>query len=657
MPTARRLRAWHAALIYLAAAIVWTWPLAPNISSSIAWDLGDPMLVAWVMGWVNDSVLALMRGDGARFLALWDPPIFYPEPIALAYSEHMLPQALSVLPLHAITGNVILGYNVALLVTFVLSAFGMFLLVRDLTGCTPAALLAGAIFGFTPYRVDQLSHLHILSSQWMPFALFGLRRYFTTGSHRALLWSVVALIALNLSSGYYLFFFAPFVVAYVLVEMSGRGLLRDRRTWRDVAGAGAATILLTVPFLVPYLAVRLGTVGVRSYAEVRDFSADVYAYVTSSPAVRLWGGALDTMRDAPENALFPGGMALLFGAIAAVVLIAGAVTRWNAAPARDGRMTPVILFLVACAVACLVMGVWILFTGGRIVVIAGHEVRLRNLARFTLYGGVALAAAAALSARLRAAFRGPSGSLAALALAGAFAAFMLSLGPRMEAMNELIGYGPYALAYQFVPGFDGLRVPSRFAMVVVFWLAIAGAYAASVIVRAWRWGAVVIVVCAALAIVESRPRRFGLDMPFWEADYAPLTKAPRLRAAEPVYDALQRLPRGVLLELPWGSTGWDIQYMHAQRRHGWPLVNGFSGFLPQTHFRNAVVTDVFESPTRAWWVLERSGASHVIVHEWAFRSIDRGKWVSQWLRDSGAVEVARTENDALFRLPGGIRYR
>ena len=657
MPTASRLTAWHAAALYLAAAVAWTWPLAPNLSSSIAWDLGDPMLVAWVMGWVNDSFLALLRGDAARFLALWSPPIFHPEPLALAFSEHMLPQALLVLPLHALTGNVILGYNVAVLATFVLSAFGMFLLARELTGSTAAALFAGAVFGFTPYRVDQLSHLHILSSQWMPFALYGLRRYFTTGSRRALAGSVLALVALNLSSGYFLFFFTPFVAAYVLAEMGSRRRLADLRAWRDVVGAGAATILLTVPFLVPYLAVRLGTVGVRSYMEVRDFSADVYAYVTSSPAVRLWGGALDTMRDAPENALFPGGMALLFGAIAVVVLVAGAVTRWNAAPARDGRMTPVIVFLVACAVACLVTGIWILFTGGRIVVIAGHEVRLRNLARFTAYGGVALAAASALSARLRAAFRGPSGSLAAFALAGAFAAFMLSLGPRMEAMNEFIGYGPYALAYQFVPGFDGLRVPSRFAMVVVFWLAIAGAYAASVVVRTWRWGAVVIAICAALAIVESRPRRFGLDMPFWEADYAPLTKAPRLRAAEPVYDALRRLPRGVLLELPWGSTGWDIQYMHAQRRHGWPLVNGFSGFFPQTHFRNAVVTDVFESPARAWWALERSGASHVIVHEWAFRSTNRGTRVSQWLRDGGAVEVASTGDDILFRLPGGIRYR
>jgi hypothetical protein len=382
----------------------------------------------------------------------------------------------------------------------------------------------------------------------------------------------------------------------------------------------------------------------------------VYAYLTSSEAVGLWGERLDTMRTAPENALFPGAMALLFGALAFGLLLAGFARRWHASPARDGRLTPVIALLFVCAVACLITSVWILLTGGRIVVIAGSEVRLRNLARFTIYGSLALGLAAALSGRLRDAFRGPARSLAAGSLAAAFAAFMLSLGPRMEAMNEFIGYGPYALAYNFIPGFDGLRVPSRYAMIVVLWLAVAAAYAGAALSRS-RIGAAVIAACALLAIAESHPRRFGLDMPFWEPDHAPLSMTPRLRAAEPLYAALRPLPRGVLLELPWGTTGWDIQYMHAQRRHGWPLVNGFSGFFPQTWFRNAVVKDVFESPSRAWWAVERSGASHVIVHEWAFRSLERGKRVSQWLRESGAVEVASTGNDTLFRLPGGLRHR
>lgn len=659
MPIRRASRpftAWHAAALYLAATLAWTWPLAPNIATSIAWDLGDPMLVAWVMGWVNDSVLALARGDLARFLALWDTPIFHPQPLTLAYSEHMIPQALFVLPLHAATGNVILGYNVALVGTFVLSGVGMFLLARELTGSVAAALLAGAIFAFAPYRVDQLSHLHILSSQWMPLALYGLRRYFTTRQMRPLAWATLALVAQNLSSGYYLFFFTPFVVAYVIAEMWGRGLLRDARTWLHVSAAGAASAVLTLPFLIPYLAVRADAVGPRSYEAIRQFSADVYAYATGSAYVSWYRDLLDAMREAPENTAFPGAVATLLTVAALVLLSRHAVRRWRASDARDGRRGPLVALLLAITLLSVAAIVWIAITGGRILIVAGQEVRLRNLGRFAMYGAAALTLAAALSARLRAAFRGVPGSMAAFALAAAFAAFLLSLGPRMESMNEFIGHGPYALLLN-LPGFDGLRVPSRFAMIVMLWMAVAGAYAAAALVRRTRWGAAAVLALAAVAVVESRPATFNLDSAFFESDVAPLTMTHRLHAAEPLYQKLRALPRGVLLELPWGTTGWDIQFMHAQRRHGWPLVNGFSGYFPQTHVRSSLLSDALVSPDRAWWALERSGASHVIVHEWAFRSIDRGKRVSQWLRDNGAVEVARTGHDALFLLPGGIRHR
>jgi hypothetical protein len=363
------------------------------------------------------------------------------------------------------------------------------------------------------------------------------------------------------------------------------------------------------------------------------------------------------MRANGENALFPGAVAALFAALTGLLIATAAVKRWRIAPERDGRMAPLVLLLVLASLLCFGAALWVLLTGGRIVVIAGQEVRLRNLARFTTYGLIALACAVAASRRLRAAFRGPRGSLAALALACAFAAFMLSLGPRMETMNEFIGHGPYALLFKYVPGFNGLRVPSRYAMLVVLWLAVAAAYGAAAIARARRWGAALVIACAVIAVVESHPRRFDLDTPFQDPDHAPLTMRHRMRGAQPLYDQLKTIPRGVLLELPWGTTGWDIQFMHAQRQHQWPLVNGFSGFFPQTYGRTSVVADVFNSPDRAWWAIERSGASHVIVHERAFFTFDRGKRVSQWLRDSGAVEVARTENDVLFRLPGGIRYR
>jgi len=133
----------------------------------------------------------------------WNANIFAPHPLALAYSEHFLPQALQVLPIYLATNNPILCYNLLFLSTFVLSGLGMFLFGRELTGSREAGIVAGLAYAFAPYRIASIPHLQVLSSAWMPFVLFGLRRYFATGRTRPLAGAAAAWIAQNLSCGYY----------------------------------------------------------------------------------------------------------------------------------------------------------------------------------------------------------------------------------------------------------------------------------------------------------------------------------------------------------------------------------------------------------------------------------------------------------------------
>src|SRR5215510_1947195 len=122
----------------------------------------------------------------AVLLKKYDANIFFPAPLTLAYSEHLIPQAIQIFPIYALTGNPILCYNALFLSTFALSGLGMFLFARELTGSAPAAFVAGLAYAFAPYRFSNLSHLQVLSSAWMPFVLYGLRRYFETGRVLAL---------------------------------------------------------------------------------------------------------------------------------------------------------------------------------------------------------------------------------------------------------------------------------------------------------------------------------------------------------------------------------------------------------------------------------------------------------------------------------------
>jgi hypothetical protein len=234
--------AWYAALAYLALAVLATWPLALGLGRDVPRDLGDSVLTMWILAWDGERILRLLHGHADALRTFFNANIFYPAPLTLAYSEHFIPQALQVLPVYAITRNPILCYNLLFLSTFVLSGVGMFLFVRDIvdeyvdardadsvtsaqarqTQLAPP-LVAGLLFAFAPYRIAQASHLAVLSAQWMPFALWGLRRYLVTRRRRPLAGAAAALVVQNLSCGYYLLYFSPFAAMYAVWECGAAG--------------------------------------------------------------------------------------------------------------------------------------------------------------------------------------------------------------------------------------------------------------------------------------------------------------------------------------------------------------------------------------------------------------------------------------------------
>ncbi|MBE3123989.1 MAG: hypothetical protein IMZ65_04225, partial [Planctomycetes bacterium] len=282
-----------------------TWPLSRGLGRNVPQDLGDPLLNCWILGWGADHLLRALAGHPAVLAGFWNANIFYPELLALACSEHLIAQVLQILPIYAISGNLVLCYNLLFLSTFILSALGVYLLVRELTGSGVAAFVAGLIYGFVPYRAFHLGHLQVLSSQWMPFVLFFLRRYFDRKHAGWLAASAVALVLQNLSCGYFLLFFSPFVAAYVLYEIVDRGLLGDGRLWLHLAATGLVTALVTLPFLIPYLELRWRGIPPRAPSEVDYYSADVFSYLTADPDLRVWGPVLQAFPK-PEGTLFLG---------------------------------------------------------------------------------------------------------------------------------------------------------------------------------------------------------------------------------------------------------------------------------------------------------------------------------------------------------------
>src|ERR1700682_4580043 len=301
-----------AAAAYGLLTLVMTWPLARGLARDLPADLGDPLLNCWILAWDCEHILRAVTGHLGALREYWNANIFSPHPLALAYSEHLTAQAVMVLPVYAITKNPILTYNAAFLSTFLLSALGMFLLVRNLTGCLSAAFLAGVAYGFAPYRFGTLAHLQVLSSMWMPFVWLGFHRYFETRRLAPLAGGAVAWIAQNLSCGYYLLFFAPVVAIAVAWEITRRGLWTDTTVLIHLACARLVVALLTAPFLIPYLELRRMGFSARSLGETSRFAADVYGYLTTDVRMRLWGHGVRAWPRA-EGLLFAG-FSILFRA-------------------------------------------------------------------------------------------------------------------------------------------------------------------------------------------------------------------------------------------------------------------------------------------------------------------------------------------------------
>jgi hypothetical protein len=232
----------------IALAIAWTWPVALRPGTTMAAPFGDPLLNAWILAWDADR---LRHG----LVGLWTAPPFFPYRDTLAYSEHLLGIAVPLAPIYWLTGNAVLLYNVALILSFALAGAGMYLLARDLTGRRDAAILAALAFMWCPYRAPQVTHLQVLVNGWMPVALWALHRWFATGSRRALAGFVAAFVLQGLSNGYFLFFLAVPVAIVAGVELWRH---RARFAWHAVhLGVAALAIAAAIaPVAAVYLRVK-----------------------------------------------------------------------------------------------------------------------------------------------------------------------------------------------------------------------------------------------------------------------------------------------------------------------------------------------------------------------------------------------------------------
>jgi hypothetical protein len=649
--------AWVTAL-YSALTLLMTWPLVTGLTRDVPGDLGDSLLNMWILGWGVQHLPALLTGQ-ITLAQYWNGNIFHPEPLVLGLSEHLSGEVLQILPIYSLTGNLILCYNLLFLSSFVLSGVGMFLLTRDLletafpdergdARLTMAACAAGLIFAFVPLRIAQVAHIQSLQTQWMPLALFGFRRYIVYGRVPALVGGTAALIMLHLSNGYYLLYFTPLVPVFVIQQMWSAGRLREMRAWLAFGLAAAVTTVVTLPFVQLYAEAQRIHGLERSRGEVIRFSADVYSYLTAPEALRFWGQFLQAYPKA-EGELFVGAVPwLLFGAGAIMTILRG-----DGTAVQLPRWRRRLVLLVRAVLVMQTAGfIGMLLSGGFITTLAGIPVRATNPARILTSIAVVAAVLVTVSPSTRHRVRAMASSPVGVLVVLTGLALWLSLGPIAQSRGRALpDLGLYSVLYEHVPGFDGLRVPARYAMVAVVFLAAVAGFGAAALSRrsVITFGAVVTLFIAEAAFVP-----MAVNLTWGQGDG--ITPPPRVEPADtapPVYHTLARMPAdAVVAEFPFGDPSWELRYVYYSTVHRKRLVNGYSGAFPHGYQqRMAQLRDVSADPDVAWRTLRGAGVTHVVVHLDAFAP-GAAAVVTQWLDQHFAVEIARFDGDLLFDVSG-----
>ena len=353
---------------------------------------------------------------------------------------------------------------------------------------------------------------------------------------------------------------------------------------------------------------------------------------------------------------YTSGYLVVFGMVMVAVAVAARASDWLGDPARVARA----LAIAAAATAALVMPLALPYLR-----VARTEHMVRSLGEASIYSATArsyIAAAGSLHVKWSGhLFDEPVDPLFPGFLAFVFAAVALVAVARRSEVNSLTQQRAWMLAaigvagvilslgthtpiygwfYAVFPPLHGLRAPSRFGNLFLLAVAaLAGVGLAAVRTRLAdrRWiGALSIAVVVA-ANVEA------LRAPF---------QFTRFEGIPSIYTMVRDAPGPVVLvEIPFYqpfAIFKNADYELASTVHWRPIVNGYSGYIPELYVRHAQEFGSFPSDD-AIRAMRRERVTHVMVHLARVPS-DQG--------DFAARLDARPDLELMAVAPGKVRlYR
>ncbi|MFH1721114.1 MAG: hypothetical protein ABH950_00765 [Candidatus Altiarchaeota archaeon] len=454
-------------LAYIIASVVFTYPLAVNFSTHLT-GCCDVWQNAWNLWWVKKT---LTQSGGDLYFTYAQ---FHPTGVSLALHTLSLYNTILGAILQGFL-TIIQTYNLLVLSSFVLAAYGAFLLVDYVVRDWRAGFVAGLVFAFSPYHFIEVAggHLNLLSIQWIPFyALYLLKTLKEDGWANPFIASVF--LWLNaLAEWQYL----GLLGIYTCVFYFFFGLNEKKRvcSWAFLKRTilfSAVSAVLIAPFMYPllYAAFVENREGYSQGVWIGSsqlYSANIFSYFLPNHMHPLYGRLVPSID--LGGARVPIGYTVLAIALFAILknrkLTAWVTNKTNSASkilARKEAVFPIIFTITSCLlITYLIFGANI----SKIVTMVGLSVAAIVL-YYMLKDGVL-----------------------DFWLMVVLVFFVLSLGPLLTLPNGEYYPLPYILFY-YLPLFKTFRAPYRFSVLIFLGLSVLAGKAAKEIIHekgsAWR---------------------------------------------------------------------------------------------------------------------------------------------------------------------------
>jgi hypothetical protein len=222
--------------------------------------------------------------------------------------------------------------------------------------------------------------------------------------------------------------------------------------------------------------------------------------------------------------------------------------------------------------------------------------------------------------------------------AGALMMSVLALGPGGEGQDPASLYRPYSWLLA-LPGFNGLRVSSRFAMVGTLCLAMSASLAVAHLsklsvfvgggIAGWapRWRTLAGAAVIAGLLVDGMTRPVPVVPP-------------------PGRVILPGSPQAAVMELPLDDTDISVEAMYRSMFHRQPLVNGYSGHFPP-HY-NVLSLSLWRGDSSALFYLARRRPLVIIVND----RLDHGRSFKQMIQAVPGIQSPGASGaGSIFVLP------